>query len=57
MGCYQGHVFDVDQSTFAQCFDVIRPLVRDPSKLERLSQRYPTPLSYRAKANAQAPLL
>ncbi|KAF6032883.1 hypothetical protein EB796_008813 [Bugula neritina] len=31
MGCYQGHVFDVDQSTFAQCFDVIRPLVRDPN--------------------------
>jgi len=43
MKCYEGHVYDVDERTFAQFFDIIRPLVQNSSKLDGLSRGFPSP--------------
>lgn len=43
MNCYQSHLYDVDEASYPRFFRLIRPLVSDPVRLERLSLGFPAP--------------
>jgi len=43
MNCYQGHLYDVDETSYPKCFKLIQPLISDSACLEPLSQGFPAP--------------
>jgi len=52
MNCFTGHIFDVDELSYPRFLELIQPFVQDPSKLERLLQRFPV-----SRAITQRPVL
>jgi len=66
MGCYTGHLYDVDEASYPKFPTLIRPLITDPVRYERLSQGFlsprpithrpvPTPPSYRKPRTSLLP--
>jgi len=43
MTCYTGHLYDVDEASYSTFLALIRPLITDPSRHERLAQGFPPP--------------
>jgi len=43
MGCYTGHLYDVDEASYPKFLKLIRPLITDPVHYERLSQGFSAP--------------
>jgi len=56
MKCHVANLFDVDEPTFPEFFTIIRPLVKDSSRLTHLSKGYSHPKAHYSRTLAASPL-